>query len=388
MSDISQHGLIGTLQRLAEHPGLNEELTCLTADRPAVLILPCHVGELGRPALRSILRELTAARFLSEIVIPLNGTDAAGAAQAHQFFRDHCPRPHRVLWCDPLHDHGVPPGKGSNIWAALGTLVAERQAATLLMADADVTTFRLEMLARLLYSVAEPSLGYTFAKSYYPRVTDRIHGRVSRLFFAPLLQALVRAGGHLPLLDFLRSFRYPLAGECALTLDLAAQLPVEAGWGLEVGMLCDLFRLTDPRQICQVDAGIRYDHKHQPLGDEATGLVRMSGEIARTLLRHLEIEGVRLDDSFCAALETSYRREAAEAMRRSAALAKINALHYAAEEEQQAVDSFCTALTGALQQRSATVEASLVPTTPLAPWQRPTAEGIAALRSVETAAGL
>ncbi|WP_299451443.1 hypothetical protein [uncultured Pigmentiphaga sp.] len=374
MSDISQHGLIGTLQRLAEHPALHQELEAVTRHQPAVLILPCHIGELRRPALKRILRELEQARFLSEILIPLNGTDAQGVVEARCFFRAHTSRPHRVLWCDPLREHGIAGGKGSNVWAAIGLLARERKAATLLLADADVTTFRLEMLARLLYSVAEPTFGYTFAKCYYPRVSDRIHGRVSRLFFAPLLQALVRAGGHQPLLDFLRSFRYPLAGECAFTLELAASLPLETGWGLETGMLCDLFRLVDPRQVCQVDAGIRYDHKHQPLGDQSSGLLRMSREIAHTLLFHLEREGVRIDPSFCEALEASYRREAVEAMRRSAALAKINGLRYLEEEECRLVESFCAVLSDALHQRSEI--------TTLPPWNYPTPEGEAALEAV------
>ena len=73
---------------------------------------------------------------------------------------------------------------------------------------------------------------------YYSRVTDRLYGRVSRLFLAPLLHALLRVAGHQPLLDFLLSFRYPLAGEVALTRELATTLPASSGWGLEIGSVC------------------------------------------------------------------------------------------------------------------------------------------------------
>lgn len=41
---------------------------------------------------------------------------------------------------------------------------------------------------------------------------------MTRLFVAPLLLALERALGPLPLLAFLRAFRYPLAGEVAMDL--------------------------------------------------------------------------------------------------------------------------------------------------------------------------
>jgi glucosyl-3-phosphoglycerate synthase len=348
MSDISQHGLISTLQRLNENPALDSELAEIGKQRPIALVLPCHADELKRPALEGILQQISTAKFVAQVVIPINGLDSEGHDRARAYFADRLALNHRILWADPITAF-IPefkPGKGSNVWLAVGSLAKDRTCSVILTADADVTTFRLEMLARLAFAVASPEMGYTFAKSYYPRVTDRIYGRVSRLFFAPLLQAIVRTTGHHPLLDFLRSFRYPLAGECALTLDLAKSLPFETGWGLEVGTLCEVFRRMDPRQICQVDVGGRYDHKHQALGNGETGLVKMCREIAITLFGHLAIEGILIDTGFIQAVGSSYRREAAEAVRRSAALARINALQYALEEEQKAVELFADALRG------------------------------------------
>ncbi len=344
MSDLSQHGLISTLQRLGSHAGLEAELAGRTREHPVALILPCHAVDLGRPAIRRIARELSGAPFLSEVVIPVNGITAGERSGVRSFFRDHLALPHRLLWCDTSEDQLPHPafraGKGSNVWASIGLLAEEERVGSVLIADADVTTFRREMLARLAFALVDPRLGYAFAKSYYPRVSDRIYGRVSRLFAAPLLEALVRTAGHLPMLDYLRAFRYPLAGECGMALELAAALPMESGWGLEIGTLCELFLQVDPRLICQVDAGVRYDHKHQPLGDGARGLVRMCREVAQTLLGYLAAEGMNQERGFREALLYNYRSEGAEALRRTAALAAINGLPHDAAQEADALAAF------------------------------------------------
>ena len=184
---------------------------------------------------------------------------------------------------------------------------------------------------------------------YYSRVTDRLYGRVSRLFLAPLLQAVVRVTGHQPLLDFLQSFRYPLAGECAMTRELAAHLPFSAGWGLEVGLLCEAFRHADPHRIAQVDGGRHYDHRHQPLGDERGGLFRMSREIASTLLSQLREEGLPVDAAFLTALTASFGRESREAVRRSRHLALINGLP-ATSADEAAAQVFSKALSDAAEE--------------------------------------
>jgi glucosyl-3-phosphoglycerate synthase len=170
---------------------------------------------------------------------------------------------------------------------------------------------------------------------------------VSRLFLAPFLEALVRVIGHQPLIEFLRSFRYPLAGECVMRREVAAALQMEPGWGLEMRLLCEAFRHVEPQFIAQVDGGRFYEHRHQALGDAGSGLFRMSKEIAETLFANLIDEGFPVCAQFMDALRESFSREVAEALRRSRHLALINRLHGADDDQDAAL-----ALTGAFDAAS------------------------------------
>ncbi len=336
MSDFAQSGLICTLQRLNDtHLGRVEaELEEIAQERPIALVLPCHGRDLEQPAFARLLTELAGAAFLREIVISMNDVPAA--------VREALPArlaelPQRVTLLENEARDGEPAGKGRNVRAGIGHLATGENCEIVVTQDCDVASFRRADLARLCYAVAHPSLGFRFAKMYYSRVTDRLYGRVSRLFLAPLLHAIVRVAGHQPLIDFLLSFRYPLAGEVALTRALAAALPVSSGWGLEIGQLCEVFRRVDPREVCQVDGGMGYDHKHQPA---APGLAGMAAEIARELFGQLAAEGLPNDAAFRAAVTAAYRREASHALRRSACLALMNGLPFDATAEEGIVEIF------------------------------------------------
>jgi glucosyl-3-phosphoglycerate synthase len=346
MSDFAQAGLICTLQRLNEShlTRLEEELTALAEDRPIVLVLPCHGGDLDKPALVSILAELTGAEFLREIVVSLNGIDREIFLQAQERL-SRLPQHVTVLWNErPGAPAPALVGKGGNVAAAFAFLAERPDWQVVVTQDCDVASFRRSDLARLCYAVAHPQLDYRFAKMYYSRVTDRLYGRVSRLFLAPLLHAVVRVAGHVPLIDFLLSFRYPLAGEVAMARDVAASLRPSAGWGLEIGQLCEVFRHIDPRDVCQVDGGTGYDHKHQAA---ATSLAGMAEEIARELFRQLAAEGLPIDAGFRRAIGRAYRGEATLALRRSASLALINRIPFDEAAEATIVEGFAARLEAA-----------------------------------------
>jgi glucosyl-3-phosphoglycerate synthase len=336
MSDFAQNETICTLQ------GLNEKylqeidqriLPEVASATPITLVLPCHGVELKSPALQNVCKGLSKAGWLHEVLVPMNGLSAEEFCGARTFFSKTLKVKHRLIHVDAppslealsyasnIPVESMQSGKGLNVWAALGIHYAERTSGILAFQDADVVSFNRTILARMCLACAKPKWGFDFVKMYYSRATDRLYGRVSRLFLSPLLHALIEVCGHLPLLDFLRGFRYPLSGECAMSASLAGTLEFEAGWGLEIGMLAEVFRKVDPVRIAQVDGGSGYDHKHQPA---EAGLEKMCIQIASTLLRQLLAEGCRLDARFVDSLSRSMETEFAEAVRRSEILAQIN----------------------------------------------------------------
>ena len=107
------------------------------------------------------------------------------------------------------------------------------------------------MLARLCYPVANPNLGFEFCKGYYARATDRMHGRVTRLFMTPLIRAALGMAPEAAFLKFLDSFRYPLAGEFAMRAELARVNRIPGDWGLEIGVLAEVFRNCATARVCQ-----------------------------------------------------------------------------------------------------------------------------------------
>jgi glucosyl-3-phosphoglycerate synthase len=208
------------------------------------------------------------------------------------------------------------------------------------------------MLARLVYPVVNPNFDYRYCKGYYSRVTNRMHGRVTRLMMTPLIRSLERIVGFLPLLAYLDSFRYVLAGEFSMDADLARVNRIPADWGLEVGMLAEVFRNVAVQRVCQVDLAGNYEHKHQELSehDAGTGLMKMSIDISKSLFRTLAGEGVLLSAGLFRTLLATYRRTAEDTIERFHADAAINGLDFDRDAEETAVEAFARAIRVAADQ--------------------------------------
>ena len=296
-------------------------------------------------------------------MISLNKASQDDYARAVEYFR---PYPGRkvILWSEsePVSDFlkemeasglfiGVP-GKGRACWLALGHILAEERVEYVAFQDADVVNFRREMLARLVLPAIDPTIDFDFVKGYYARVSDRLHGRVTRLLLSPLLAAFTRLMGADPYIRYLSSFRYALAGEFVTKIDLAERMRLACDWGLEVVTLFEALRHRAPVRICQVELAERYDHKHQDLSadDPGRGLHRMAKDVVKHLLRTLAAAGVNLSDGLFRSLLAAYQREAEDAVSDSHAVAVVNGLVFDRHAEEQNVQTFTDALRASIDE--------------------------------------
>ena len=356
MSDFFQTGAIATLHRLGKPnlPRLEQELERFSEETPMALVLPCHIKELGTRALKLIVRELKHVTYLKQIVVGIDGaTRARDYGKARTFFRQLPQRP-MLLWNDGQRMQQLykkleeaelgagSSGKGRNVWTCFGYVLASEQARMVAVHDCDIITYSRELLARLCYPVAHPSLGFDFCKGYYARVSDQLNGRVMRLMITPLIRALKSILGAHPFLVYMDTFRYPLAGEISLGVDLVRRLRIPYDWALEVGALAEVFRNAAPRAICQSELCENYDHKHQELSprDADKGLNRMAVDITKSFFRRMAAEGIKLDAGLFDTLLSAYLRQAEDTLRFYAAEAAINGLSFPRHEEEKAVATF------------------------------------------------
>jgi len=356
MSDFFQTGAVATVHRLGKPDvaRLEAELERFSEETPIALVLPCHFREVGTPALRAIVSELRSVTYIQQIVVGIDGAPRArDFIRARRFFRQ-LPQRATLLWNDgpriqklyaQLEEaelcSGLP-GKGRNVWTCFGYVLASERARMVAVHDCDITTYSRELLARLCYPVAHPNLGFDFCKGYYGRVSDQLNGRVMRLMVTPMIRALKSILGAHPFLVYMDTFRYPLAGEIALDVDLVRRLRVPHDWALEIGTLAEVFRNAAPRAICQSELCDNYDHKHQELSarDTDRGLNKMTIDIAKSFFRRMAAEGIKLDLGLFDTLLSAYLRQAEDTLRFYAADAAINGLAFPRHEEEKAVTTF------------------------------------------------
>ncbi len=355
MSDFFQTGAVATLHRLGptDLPRLERELQQFATETPIALVLPCHVREVGTKALKLIVRELRNISYLKQIVVGIDGANARGWKAARHFFAQ-LPQKPRLLWNDgpriqqlykKLEEAELsagPGGKGRNVWTCFGYVLASEEARMVAVHDCDIVTYSRELLARLCYPVAHPSLGFDFCKGYYARVADRLNGRVMRLLVTPLLRAFKSILKPHPFLVYMDTFRYPLAGEFSLDVDLVRRLRIPHDWAVEIGTLAEVFRNAAPRAICQSELCENYDHKHQELSprDAEKGLNKMAVEITRSFFRLMAAEGIKLDAGLFDTLLSTYLRQAEDTLRFYEADSAINGLSFPRHEEEKAVATF------------------------------------------------
>jgi glucosyl-3-phosphoglycerate synthase len=355
MSDFYQVGVVATFHRLGRQnlEKLEEELSWYAHERPIALVLPSLYRELEGDALKDIVKKLKDVRYVREIVVGLALASPEQFRHARKFFSD-LPQKTTIIWQEgprissiykAIEDEGLSvgaQGKGKGVWMSYGYVLGRQEFHTIALHDCDILTYNRDLLARLCYPVTNPNLNYSFCKGYYCRVTDRMHGRVTRLLFTPLIRSLQKIIGYHPLLVFFDSFRYPLAGEFCMDVDMARGNRIPADWGLEVGMLAEVYRNSSLRRVCQVDISENYDHKHQVLSpeDASKGLHKMSVDICKSIFRTLESEGIVFSEGFFKTLVATYVRTAQDMLKRYEDDAAVNGLIFDRHAESLALETF------------------------------------------------
>lgn len=343
---------------------MEERLTELSQTQPTAVLIPSLYEELERPALATIRDHLSQCTFVNTVVICLYADHFDQYVQAVKFFEP-LPQPTFVLWengpaitaiLQSLANQGLDllpfRGKGRAVWLGLG--LASLEAAAIALHDADITTYNRAYPLKLLYPLLEQEFGIAFSKAYYARLGGqprRLHGRVTRLFVTPLITSLMEVFGDRDYLRYLNAYRYPLSGEFALTRDLALNTRIPGNWGLEVGLLAEVYRNVALKRVAQVDLGV-FEHKHQALGQSTdSGLQKMCRDILQSILRTLtETEQVVIGPDHIRSLRIKFRREAQNLARQYFVDARFNQLAYDRHQEEVTLETFEQVIVSAGQQ--------------------------------------
>ena len=356
MADFYQNGIVTTLHNLHQRSvdELESELRKFQKKRPMALVLPSLYSELEGEALPNIVNELSNVDYLDDIVIGLDRATEDEYRKALQFFKP-LNQSFKLLWNDgarlqeldkKLKDKKLSPrelGKGRNVWFCFGYVLAADRAESIALHDCDILTYDRGLLARLLYPVANPNFNYKFCKGYYSRVSEgKMNGRVTRLLVTPLIRALKKVYGQNDYLDYIDSFRYPLAGEFSFRTDVINDLRIPSDWGLEIGVLSELNRNYANNRICQADIADTYDHKHQELSveDAQKGLSKMSIDICKALFRKLATNGVVFNSETFRAIKATYYRIALDFVETYYNDAEMNGLTLDIHAEEAAIELF------------------------------------------------
>jgi glucosyl-3-phosphoglycerate synthase len=361
MGSFYQNGIVANLHDFSygsssekNYKKLENDLINFSKDNPMELILPSLFSEIDGNALPNIINEINKTDFLNHIVIGLDKANHEEYKKAYNFFKK-LKLPFSMLWNDgprlteldkELKSKGLAPGefgKGRNVWYCIGMTLARGKAESIALHDCDILTYEKSLLAKLFYPVANPVFNFQFCKGYYPRVADsKMNGRVSRLLVFPLLLAMERTIGKSDYLDFMKSFRYPLAGEFSFRKNLLPQLRIPSDWGLEIGILSEMQRNHSSNRICQVDLAQTYDHKHQDLSekDDNSGLSRMSIDITKALIRKLATQGNIFTLETFRSIKATYYRSALDMIDIYRSDAQMNGLTFDSHIEEKTVELF------------------------------------------------
>lgn len=170
-------------------------------------------------------------------------------------------------------------GKGEAMWRGLATVETD----LVCFIDGDIRNFDKRFVERLITPLFnDATLGFT--KGFYRRAFEDDSGlavdqggRVTELTARPLLNVFYPE---------LAGFLQPLAGEYAGRTELLKRVPFLTGYGVDVGLLIDLFQQGGLQAMAQVDL-IERVHRNRPLHE----LRMMASAIADAIIRRAQRDG-------------------------------------------------------------------------------------------------
>ncbi len=175
-----------------------------------------------------------------------------------------------------LPELGVRSGKGEALWKSLYLTCGD----IIIWIDTDIVNIH----PRFIYGLLGPLITHPeiqFVKGFYRRplkVDNKLQagggGRVTELTARPLLNLFFPE---------LSGIIQPLSGEYGGRRSALEQMPFSSGYGVEIGLVIDIFEKFGLSSIAQVDLQERVHH-NQPL--ESLG--KMSFAIIQTVVRRIE----------------------------------------------------------------------------------------------------
>lgn len=233
-------------------PALNEEET---------------VGKVITTAKRELMEKVP---LLDEIVL----IDSNSRDRTREIAKKHGVPVH--IHQQILSQYGARPGKGEALWKSLYVTRGD----IILWIDTDIVNIH----PRFIYGLMGPLLlrpDILFIKGYYRRpikVNGRQQssggGRVTELTARPLLNLFYPE---------LSGVIQPLSGEYGGRRSALERMPFSSGYGVETGLLIDIFEMFGLNAIGQVDLQERVHHNQQ-----LESLSKMSFAIIQTVVRRLE----------------------------------------------------------------------------------------------------
>ena len=183
------------------------------------------------------------------------------------------------LASEHLIEEGQQQGKGENLWKALFLLKGD----IIVFVDADIRNIHPRFVYGLVGPlIHDPSVHYV--KAFYDRplafsggLRPTGGGRVTEILIRPLFSLFYPE---------LTAILQPLSGEYAGRRSILEQIPFPVGYGVETGMLIDIYDRLGLYGFAQTDLDRRI-HRNQ----ETIALGRMAFGVLRTFMARLQRRG-------------------------------------------------------------------------------------------------